>query len=85
MLPQGKNKVPGCIKQGGGPDSAHGLVFATCALGAQDNAGVTLPETFSCQLCSAPWALYYFPVLWPHPHVSPFLKHQVPYVTKTPC
>ena len=24
MLPQGKNKVPGCIKQGGGPDSAHG-------------------------------------------------------------
>ena len=29
MLP-GRNKVPGLIKQGGGPDS--GLVFATCAL-----------------------------------------------------
>ena len=27
----------GLIKQGGGPDSAVGLVFATCALGPQSS------------------------------------------------
>ena len=32
MLPPGRNKVLGWTKQGGGPDSAVGLVFATCAL-----------------------------------------------------
>ena len=31
-LPPGRNKVPGWIKQGGGPDSAVGLVFAARAL-----------------------------------------------------
>ena len=28
----GRNKVPGQIKQGGGPDSAPGLVFGTCGV-----------------------------------------------------
>ena len=33
MLPPGRNKVPGQIKQGGGPDSPEGLMFATCVSG----------------------------------------------------
>ena len=32
VLPLGRNKVPGQMKQGGGPDLARGLVFATCGL-----------------------------------------------------
>ena len=32
MPPPGRNKVPGWIKRGGGPDVSEGLVFATCAL-----------------------------------------------------
>ena len=33
----GRNKVPGQIKQGGGPDLACGPVFATCALDGPQN------------------------------------------------
>ena len=32
MLPRGRNKVPGWIKQGGGPIQPVGLVFAARAL-----------------------------------------------------
>ena len=46
MLLPGRNKMPGQRRQGGGPDSAAGLVFATCTL--DQRTWGTLGATIFC-------------------------------------
>ena len=44
MLPLGRNKVPGQMKQGRGPDSAHGPCVCHCDLGNSKGFRSSVPE-----------------------------------------